>query len=224
MKKNYQAICTIIFGILTYSFMNSLQAQAFHKGTFLIGLSEGKTWSGYRTEGPEHQGLDQHLCGERDPITLEYGFSNRWGFGINMGADIFTINPAAFYASDILKTEAQAVTSEFTVDAHYHFFVTDNTDLSVVGSLGGSSITIKGKNNDLAYQYIAGGGIVRLGLHAKYYFWKRLGVQVMASIYSSNNSPQNVKGNTFGNLTNTSVKGKAIEFGPCFRLGRLNSR
>ena len=200
--------------------------MAFHKGSFIIGLSEGSTFSDYGTSDvstPHPTTVHEHIHGVRDPLTLEYGISKHWGIGVNMGNDIFMVNPGTFYGSDVLNTSTKAATSEFTLDASYHFYVTRKADLSLVGSFGSSSVTLKGNSGgDAPYQYIANGGIVRLGLHAKYYFWKRLGVQAMWSLYSQNTSTKDVKGNTFGSNYTTSIKGRAFECGFVFRLGKIN--
>ena len=219
MKKIY---FTSAFVIAAFAFNAKAQSLAFHKGSFIIGVSEGSTAADYGTNDGMHQ-AHHYIDGERDPLTLEYGISKHWGVGINIGGDIFKVNPTVFYGIDGLASDTKAITSEFTLDANYHFFVTKRTDLSLVGSFGTSSVSLKGDNLDQSYQYIATGGIVRLGLHAKYYFWKRLGVQAMYSIYSANNnSTKDVKGNTFGNNYSTTLKGRALEFGFVFRFGKIN--
>ncbi len=113
------------------------------------------------------------------------------------------------------------MTAEFTINTSYHFLSNAKADLSATFSFGTSSVNIKGKYSDQnPYQYIATGGIIRVGAHARYYFYKRLGAIGMLTAYTSGFSTKDVKGNTFGNTISTDVKGYALEFGFCYRIGK----
>lgn len=207
-------VCAVAFIVPAYS-------QSFRKGSILIGLTEGSTTSTFSTGGDLNPAYPVHhepIDGVRDPLSFEYGISNHWGIGINAGGDIFIINPNTFYGTRGLPTQVKAITSEFTLDASYHFFVNQRNDLSITGSLGTSSVSIKGGSDDGKYQYGANGGILRIGIHARHYFCRRIGVLGMLTSYSSTYSPKAAEGNTFGNNYSTSVKGYAVEFGLCLRV------
>lgn len=220
MKKIYFSFSAL--AILVLSFSNTGYSQAFRKHSFVIGVSEGSTFSHYSTFTAEGPVSEEPIHGVRDPFTLEFGLTNKWGIGVNMGNDIFDIDPSRFYGTDAYTTANKSVTSEFTLDLHYHFFVTQKTDLSMVGSFGSSSVTMKEKVKDADGLYSASGNIVRCGLVAKYYFWKHLGVQGMLTSYSANcSTPIKDSPSTFGKGYSTSIRGTAIEFGLCYRFGKL---
>jgi hypothetical protein len=198
-----------------------IQTKVFRKGSVLVGLSEGSTHASYTTvsdANPNHMGPNQSLHGQRDPLAFEYGLTDHWGIGFSSGNDIFNINPNTFYNTDAFTTNAKATTSEFTLNLSYHFWVTEKNDLSLTGSFGSSSVSLSGNAGENKYQYLANGNIARLGLNARHYFYRRMGVLAILSAYNSGNSTQNISGNTFGNCYSTSIKGYAIEFGFCFRL------
>ena len=186
------------------------QTKAFRKGSILVGLSEGSTRSFYSTmndASPWQIGPNQSLHGQRDPLSFEYGITDHWGIGFNSGNDLFNINPNSFYGTDAFTGAAKATTSEFTLDLSYHFYIAEKNDLSLTGSFGSSSVSLTGNSGEAKYQYLANGNIVRLGIHARHYFCKRMGVLAILSTYSSGNSTLNVSGNTFGNIYSTSIKG-----------------
>jgi hypothetical protein len=219
MKKTV-FISALIAGI-TFLTVKSVDAQAFRQGSILFGVTEGSTNSVYSTSNdalPAHPSSKENINGTRDPFTIEYGITNRIGVGFTSGSDIYYVNPVAFYRSDISATTIKTITTEFTFNLSYHFYVSQRNDLSLTGSFGTSSVGINGYTGDLKYQYLANGNIFRLGLHARHYFWRRLGVLAMLTTFSSANSPEHVTGNTFGNNSSTSIKGTAAEFGLCLRL------
>lgn len=199
------------------------KVPSFHKGAFRINLSEGSTNSTYTTTDINTHGREnsQHFMGDRDPLQLEYGLSNHWGIGITLGNDIFNnVNSSAFYGFQTPTDLVTAKTSELTIDGSYHFFVTQVSDFSVVGSIGSASVLIQGGNSDETYKYNTGGGIIRLGLHARCFIFRYVGVVAMISAYSENVSPEGVKGNTAGTNYSTSISGFDIEGGLCFRFSR----
>jgi hypothetical protein len=218
MKKFYAIPC-ILFSLAVIS----ANAQAFRKGSILLSLSEGYTNVNYRTSNNSATDAIKYSRaedGDRDPITFEYGLTKHWGVGINLGGDVFHVNPTPAYGFTVPDNRVEAITSELTVDAHYHFFVTNKTDLSAFASVGFADVTIDGNSGDYAYRYNAGGGIVRAGAQARYYFFRRLGVLGMASIFSASCSTKDVTDNTVGKGYSTSLKGYAIEFGLCYRVRR----
>jgi len=197
----------------------SANAQAFYKGALLISASEGATGGFYHTrvdgaDAPSHQ---QYIQGDRDPLTLEYGLSDEVGMGLNMGTDIFRVNPA-FYGIKGMNRDITAYMSELTLDVHYHFLVRARTDVACFFSFGFSSLYFQESMGDYTYKYNSGGGMLRAGIKAKYYFTKRVGIMGMASIFSMKASDKDVADNTTGTHVTTSVQGWAIEVGPCFKL------
>ncbi len=219
MKKT-ALISTLIVGVSILTVL-SAYAQAFRQGSILLGVTEGSTTSAYSTSNdalPAHPSSTENINGTRDPFTIEYGLTNRIGMGFTSGSDIYFVNPVAFYGSDISATTIKTVTTEFTLNLSYHFYVSKRNDLSFTGSVGTSSVGINGYTGDLKYQYLANGNILRFGLHARHYFWRRLGVLAMLTTFSSTNSPEHVSGSTFGNNSSTAIKGTAAEFGLCLRL------
>jgi hypothetical protein len=217
MKRSY-IIIAIVFVLLLVPTVY-VSAQAFNKGSLLVSLSEGATYARYSTSNTGSDVMrNEHVSGDRDPITVEYGLTKHWGVGINLGGDILHVNPSNFYGYDGAGHNAQVITSEATVDAHYHFFVTKHTDLSAVLSFGLASVGIEGNTGDGHYQYNAVGGIIRGGVEGRYYITKRFGFLGMLTAYSSQCSTKDVKDNTFGNNISTSIKGYTWELGLCFRF------
>ncbi len=194
-------------------------AQAFTRGSLLVSISEGSTHAHYTTEHTDDgTKTDQHINGDRDPLTIEYGLSRHWGIGLNMGGDVLHVNPSKFYNINDASTRTQVITSEFTIDANYHYFVTKRTDISAFGSAGLGGVRFKGRAGDAAYQYDAGGGILRIGTKVKYYIFKRVGVMAMLSAYTGAYSPEGDKENTIASRYHTNISGYAIEFGICGRI------
>jgi hypothetical protein len=197
------------------------QADAFHKGALLVSASEGQTWANYSTSGTtngEKINCDGHINGQRDPLSVEYGLSRRWGIGLTSGADIFNIDPSRYYGFGAPGSVAKPTTSEFTVDAHYHFFVTHKADISAYVSAGGFSVSMKGSQSDFNYSYKSGGNIIRTGICARYYVISRFGLLASLSSYAAGSSTNGVKDNTVANNYSTRISGLALEFGACFRF------
>jgi hypothetical protein len=210
--------------LLVVSSSQLAYAQAFRKGSLVVSLSEGATYSKFKTSNSADPYNDvittQNINGDRDPLIIEYGITDRWGIGLTSGGDIYRVNPSTLYNFQTTKGDIQAITGEFTVDANYHFYITKRVDLSGFGSVGLSGISIQGNDGDHAYEYKAGGGIIRVGAKAKYYVLKRFGIMGMVSAFSTNLSPDGAKENTMGQYSYTSIKGFAWELGLCYRILR----
>lgn len=223
MNKHYlKGLCSLLF--LAFA-IGSGQAQAFHRGSFLVNLSEGWTQSDYSTHAmepghPELKANQAHMEGVRDPLTIEYGLSNHWGIGSSWGTDFFYLNPSAFYGFHAPSDKVKATTSEYTINGNYHFYTSKRTDLVLVASLGTLSVSMKGTDGETPFQYNASGAIVRLGAHARYYFYRHFGVLGMLSLYTSSCSPAGVKGNSLQNSYSTGISGFAAEYGFCYRIGK----
>ncbi len=222
MKKNDVICLSGICGIFLMCNPLSVNAQAFHKGSLLISVTEGSTYAKYTTNDVSGKKPvlvnSQLMCGDRDPLILEYGLSNRWGIGLTSGADIFRVNPSKFYGFSTSNNSINVVTSEVTIDVNYHVFVNKRLDLSVFASSGFFNLAYKSTDGDVSYQYNASGNIMRFGTKARYYFWKRLGAVGMISSYAANASPKNIKNNGESKSYSTSINGMAIEMGLCFKI------
>ncbi len=227
MKKRYQIAIVAFFCFTTFS--TTLNAQAFKRGCLLVSISEGSTTANYTTtnsnpaNNSESSRISQihsaDMDGIRDPLFIEFGLSNRWGIGLSSGNDLFTINPLPYYGFKLSDNKpVTAKTSEFTFDVNYHFYTRKRVDMSLYTSLGSFGVAFSGKDGENSYNYNAKGGIIRAGIKARYYFWKRLGALAMVSTYSANASTDGIKGITVGNNTSTAIKGTALEFGLCFRI------
>ena len=226
MKKAYLFFASLVlFG--QFFIIDNANAQAFSKGAFIISLSEGSTQAhfgttksdGYHTY--ENQG---NINGDRDPLTLEYGLSRQWGLGVNLGGDILRVDAKKFYDLTTTKKQVNLITSEATVDVHYHYLVSERTDLSVFGSVGLAGVILKGSEGDREYQYISSGSILRLGTQARQYLTKRFGIHGMLSIYAANCAYADTRHNTIATNTSTIIKGYALEFGLCYRLKGVKSK
>ena len=223
MNKLYKTIVVAVLPLICMSLSTSLNAQSFRKGSLLVSISEGTTYTTYSTTsgiGNNDVIHSDYNTGVRDPITVEYGLTNHWGIGINMGGDIYNVDPSKFYGFKTTTNNVKAITSELTLDANYHFFVTRHFDLAAFASLGFSSVSFNGNDGDHSYKYNAGGMLVRTGTKARYFITKRFGVMGMVSTFATQCGTQGVKGNTEGNNYNTTIKGSAIEFGLCYRVLR----
>ena len=146
----------------------------------LISLSEGSTNTQITTTNQlTGDGHTTHIMGVRDPLTVEYGINNKWGIGLNLGGDILKMDPSKLYSGAAPGKSVAMIMSEFTLDVQYHFLVTRHVDLAGFLSGGGAGVLIQGNEGDHAYKYQAGGGIMRTGIKAKYYFCRRFGFMTM---------------------------------------------
>lgn len=221
------------------------QAQtSFHKGSLLISLSEGATFTRFRTYSPPFSaGLsgamiapttngdthtptpdvinDGNVNGDRDPLSIEYGVSNHVGISLSMGGDVLNVDPVKYYGT-ALPGKTKAITSETTFDINYHFLSTRRVDLSAYVSVGFASATLRNyelkRDTYQGYTYVADGSIARLGARARYYFTNRLGVVGMVSVFAMSLTSEYAENNTIAQGYDTKIKGCAIEVGPCVRL------
>jgi hypothetical protein len=224
MENKYTGKMLLVSGILLLASFQ-MNAQSFKRGSFVINLSEGSTTAKYSTTSGIHtleseNGSTGEIIGVRDPLTIEYGLSNRWGIGSTWGTDFYYLNPAAFYGFRVSGNKVKVSTDEYTINGSYHFFITKRIDLAAVTSFGTLSVAMKGSDNDFSYQYKASGAILRLGIHARYYVYKRIGVLAMLTTYTSSCNTQGIKGNTVGSGYKTGISGHALEFGLCYRVTR----
>jgi hypothetical protein len=202
----------------------TLNAQSFNKGSLLISVSEGTTYTHYViTDNSTNPGVvkDYNLNGDRDPLFIEYGISKKWGIGLLMGGDVFHINPSTYYNTS--SNDKKVITSELTVEGSYHFYNTRKWDLSGCMGLGFAGVSFNGFNGDGAStKYDAGGNIIRLSGKARYYPFKRFGILCILSTYAESCTPcpTNNNSNSLDKQTKTNITGYAIEFGICYRVRR----
>ena len=215
---------------------SSIKSQSFKKGKFLISISEGSTRANFSTrtigEDGKEKYYSENMDGVRDPLILEYGITDKIGLGVSCGNDIFKVDPSVFYGFSLpSKKKVEAYTSEFNFEFNYHILSNKRFDISSFATMGTFSVAIKGKENyqpsgelsnlnEFSYDYKAKGSILRTGVRAKYYFYKRLGVLAMLSAYSGSSSSKDIETNTVGVGYSTRITGYALEFGFCCHLGK----
>jgi len=99
----------------------------------MVSISEGTTYSTFSTSTTTPSGNEHNIgniTGNRDPITIEYGLTDHWGLGLNMGGDFYNADPSKYYNFQTPTNSIKVNTSELTLDANYHFFVTRHFDLA----------------------------------------------------------------------------------------------
>jgi hypothetical protein len=188
----------------------------------------------------------ESMHGDIDPLIIEFGFTNRFGIGLTAGGESYRIDPNKFYGYQPIDQSQKitAFTSYFTLDFNYHLYVTKKLDVAIFGSAGTFKVTAfdnfdqgnsaqTSQTNEGAIQqssggdisalpgksYFARGSILRTGIKARYYFWKRLGVMAMVTNFSGLAKPsKHIGDNSFGNNYSTVISGIATEFGLCFRF------
>ena len=231
MKNNYK-INALLFIFLISNIIVSAQktnikiAQSFHKGSLLIGVSEGNTISVFTTKNnlPNSETTSLVKRGEingcRDPLFIEYGISNHWGLGLSSGTDIYTLNPNDYYGFQLTDNQPiKVTTNDVTFCGSYHFFSNKRLDLSVFTDVGVFSVNFKGQDGDAnPYQYQANGNIIRAGSRVRYYFFRHFGAFGMLSSYAAHTSPKDIKDNTVAQTYSTNVSGCAVEIGLCYRF------
>jgi|GEM_PF-769902 len=221
---------TLLIGL---SFTNSnLYAQAFKKGAFLIGISEGGTKAHYNTNNndviiddssPKATTSKDYMSGIRDPLFFEYGITNKIGVGISLGGDIWAVDPIKFYGINTTDNKKVDVTTkEATLDLYYHMYVSRRVDWTVYGSVGTFSVFFNEEYNNEKQDYYAAGHIFRAGTSLRYYIFKRFAILGMISHYDSQATPtqQNAEKNNLPNKYTTKIKGWAFETGFSFRFGK----
>ncbi|MGP8215264.1 MAG: hypothetical protein ACLQQ4_06855 [Bacteroidia bacterium] len=217
--KKFTITASLICTITGLTFQSNAQPLAFHQGSFQINVTEGNTFSTYSTQNyvtgaGEGQG---HFAGCRDPFQLEYGLTNHLGIGLSSGTDYYYLNPDQFYGFSVSNNQIKATTTEFTLDCSYHFFETPKTDIAGVFSLGSSTASFKGNDGDYNYNYNSSGGILRIGLHGRFFILGHFGIVAMVSAFTETDNPQVPKDET-GTYYSTTVRGIAKEFGICYRF------
>lgn len=199
---------------------SNVNAQSFNRGSLLVSLSEGATFTHYTlTDNTTNPGLvkEYNLNGDRDPLIVEYGISSKWGIGILLGGDVFHIAPSTYY--NVNSNDKKVITSELTIEGNYHFYNTKKWDFAACLGLGVSGVSFYGSLGDgTSTKYSAGGQIIRLSGKARYYITRRFGILGILSTYAESCTPCPVTCNTFDKHTKTNITGLAYEFGLCYRI------
>ncbi len=225
MKKITLIVCLVL------AFASFSNAQlAYQRGTIQADVTEGNTFSNYTTgiNTTAHEVGWGHFVGCRDPLSIEYGISSRFGIGLSSGSDYYMIAPSQFYGFSVPYDQVKALASEFTIDGSYHFYVTRHWDIAAVLSLGFTTVTFNGyygyqPNSDTykatgilasdgTYNYTAKGNIIRTGAHVRY-FIGHLGFVAMFTAFSEAAQVPKTTGQYATNIT-----GFAKEFGLCWRF------
>jgi len=198
-------------------------AQAFKKGSLVFTFSEGATWTNYRTtniEGGKNVYKTVHAQGNRVPLALEYGISDRWGVGLSIASDIYSIDPDRMYNYVWAPRRINSVMGEISADVNYHCFVTKRFDIAPFAALGLAGVNFTVRDDGKEYDYKCGGTIVRAGVKAKYYVFKRVGVMGMVSFFSANCTTSGDQPGYSGETHPyaTTITGGAAELGICYRI------
>ena len=195
-------------------------AQSFNKGSLVVSISEGTTYTHYQiADNTANTGFtkDFNINGDRDPIIIEYGISKKWGVGILLGGDVFHFNPSSYY--NVKSTDNKVITSELTVEGNYHFLNTKKWDLAACVGIGVAGVSFNGSMSDATNaRYSAGGPILRLSEKTRFYLTKRFGLLGILSTYTESCSPCSTSNNNLALHTKTSIAGFAYEFGLCYRI------
>jgi len=79
MKQSY--IIPIVFVSVLIFLSGNIYAQSFKKGSLLVSVSEGVTYTHYSTSATGSEVIHKdHINGDRDPITVEYGLTSTGGW------------------------------------------------------------------------------------------------------------------------------------------------
>ena len=232
MKKLYYSSAALIIFVLAFNTnvksqsSNIVFAESFHRGSFLIAISEGHTSSFFTTKNMAPNSENPTLVkrsevnGCRNPLFIEYGVTNHWGLGLSTGTDIFSINPADFYGFHRSDNQAiKVATNDFAFSTSYHIFSNKRLDLSIFSDFGVFNVKFKSQESDYkSYQYTSNGNMIRVGSKVRYYFFHHFGAFGMISQYAGKTSPKGVTDNTVANTYTTSVSGFAVEMGFCYRF------
>ncbi len=198
-------------------------AQAFRKGSLVFTFSEGATWTNYRTtttEGDKNVYKNVTAQGNRVPLALEYGVSDRWGVDLMIASDIYSIDPDRMYNYVWAPSRINTVMGEISTNMNYHCVVTKRFDLAPFGGVGLAGVNFTVRDDGKEYDYKCGGTIVRAGVKAKYYMFKRVGVMGMVSFFSAHcittGEQPGYTGEKHPNAT--TITGGAAEIGMCYRI------
>jgi hypothetical protein len=236
----------ITVGLVAAGFFSQAQT-AFHRYSLLVGVTGGPARAIYSTRDNSGSGMSdlnhrESIRGEADPLVVEFGVSNRIGVGFSLGGDAFRVDPTKFYgyrATDELTDKLMSTSHYFTADFYYHPYVTKKVDVSAYVGFGSFKVNMTDypqSNNQTtttasdpnaapqqiycepAKSYDAKGSILRVGVNARYYFWKRLGVMGMLTTFSGAAKPKSINENSIGSNYSTIITGYSAEFGLCVRF------
>jgi hypothetical protein len=199
-------------------------AQSFKKGTLIIGISEGSTFAHYKTTDIYSQQVinDQIIKGDRDPLQIEYGLTNKLGIALSFGNDIYKINPQKFYNynySNLMKSKS----SESVIEINYHFYTANKWDLALFLGLGSYRVELFNKDSQClknAMMLYDKGDISRTGIKARYYFNNRWAILGMFSFFNATakSSKPYPNDDISHYRVQTNVSGCTLEFGLSYKI------
>jgi hypothetical protein len=160
--------------------INNVDAQAFQKGNknFDLGVGLGiyKTTTSLTVSFPWFGGTTQSLTVvEEDgaastiiPLTFEYGISNKFGIGAQLGVSNYFIDN-----EDSTETTESVKSIDFAILVNYHLLNSDKNDLFIGLSVGSSSVTWL----DLSGEGFSGSGsFVSLYIKDRVFFNDNVGI------------------------------------------------
>lgn len=215
-----KVIPALVF-LFLFSLITQAQDRCFKKGTLLISVTGGDTYGTFATRqkgNTENKGKSEKMDGIRDPLVVEYGFTDKIGAGFSLGGDYYSVDPRAFYGYPTWKDKIKIETSEITADLHYHFLTTKRLDFTMYGSVGIFGATFTDKSMGPKYTYASTGAIARAGAQMRIYVYKNCAISFMFSSFTSSASPKMASEGNFAKNVNTNIRGYATEFGICYRV------
>ncbi len=166
---------SILLVIISLSSTN-LFSQAFEKGNWNVDLGVDlgiyRTTSTYTTTLPffgtrtltETDGAASTLV----PISVEYGLSNKFGIGVQLGIVNYFIDK-----KDSTDNTESVKSVDFSILVNYHMLVTEKNDLMLGLALGGSSVNWINEDDS---QFKGTGSYVSLSLKDRLFFGEHVGM------------------------------------------------
>jgi hypothetical protein len=214
--------------------------KAFYKGALVTSITGGPSHAIYTTFSEDRKVVNSDVAhGAIDPFIMEYGYTDKVGFGFSRGGENYSINANEYYNTNLPQgSDLMSVQTKYTtLDISYHPYSTRRFDLSVFGGTGlfkisGTSMqmwTMNSTNSnqiapgcDQSFSYLGRGIITRVGVRTRFYFTQRFGF--MAMVYGFNGIVKDKqKASTISDQKNgsgyaTMLTGRGMEFGLCFRI------
>jgi hypothetical protein len=220
----------------------TVSPKAFYKGALVTSITGGPSHAIYTTFSSDHKVVNSDMAhGAIDPFIMEYGFTNKVGFGFSRGGERYSINANEYYNTNLPEgSDLMSVQTKYTTfDVSYHPFTTKCIDLSVFGGTGLFKVTgtaaqmwtmntSSGSSNsstsgfDQSFNYFGRGIITRVGVRTRIYFSQRFGFMAMVygfnGIVKDRQAASTISDQKNGSGYATMLTGRGMEFGLCFRI------